>query len=220
VRAIIFDLDGTLFQTEKIVIPAFQKAFIWLKEQGKYHGKIPTEEEILAVTGDTIDHLWDRLLPNADIQVKETMNKKALEIELELLNKGKGELYPGVIDTLNQLLKEGWNLFIASNGLGPYVKGVLHAKGIDSLFTEIYAAGEAGTKSKVDLVYKCIEAHQITKGYMVGDRSSDVEAGKKNQLCVIGCQYANFPQFGEVDELKDADIKIKSINELLKVITP
>ena len=33
-KALIFDLDGTLFQTEKVAVPAFQEAFVWLKNKG------------------------------------------------------------------------------------------------------------------------------------------------------------------------------------------
>ncbi|SFJ36942.1 HAD family hydrolase [Thermoflavimicrobium dichotomicum] len=219
-RAIFFDLDGTLFQTEKIAVPAFQQAFIWLKEQGEYDGEIPTEADILSVTGMTIEQLWAHLLPNATEEMKERMNQKALEIELKLINEGKGELYPKTEETLVQLRERGWTLFIASNGLGPYVHGVLEATGILPLFQDIYAAGEHQTRSKVDLVRKCIQQYDVTEGYMVGDRSSDVEAGKMNQLKVIGCRYTEFPKFGSLDELKEADYKIGAFDELLQVIRP
>ncbi|MMZ68855.1 bifunctional 5'-methylthioadenosine/S-adenosylhomocysteine nucleosidase/phosphatase [compost metagenome] len=47
---------------------------------------------------------------------------------------------------------------------------------------------------------------------MVGDRSSDVEAGKKNGRVVIGCAYAGF---GQATELQGADVLISNFNELL-----
>ena len=40
----------------------------------------------------------------------------------------------------------------------------------------------------------------------IGDRRSDVEAGKANGLRVIGCQYEGFPQFGSKNELQGANL--------------
>ncbi|MNP85892.1 hypothetical protein D3C76_1858310 [compost metagenome] len=46
---------------------------------------------------------------------------------------------------------------------------------------------------------------------MVGDRSSDVEAGLKNGLTVIGCDYAGF---GDGEELNGSHVRIRSFLEL------
>lgn len=47
---------------------------------------------------------------------------------------------------------------------------------------------------------------------MIGDRSSDVEAGIANGLTVVGCDYAAFKKR---DELVLADLVIRSLQELL-----
>ncbi|MNR58572.1 bifunctional 5'-methylthioadenosine/S-adenosylhomocysteine nucleosidase/phosphatase [compost metagenome] len=49
---------------------------------------------------------------------------------------------------------------------------------------------------------------------MVGDRSSDVEAGRSNGLGVVGCAYA---VYGRQEELKDADKLITDFRELLEL---
>ncbi|MNP82256.1 bifunctional 5'-methylthioadenosine/S-adenosylhomocysteine nucleosidase/phosphatase [compost metagenome] len=49
---------------------------------------------------------------------------------------------------------------------------------------------------------------------MVGDRSSDVEAGKQNGQSVIGCAYAGF---GAETELVGADVLISSFDELIQL---
>jgi phosphoglycolate phosphatase-like HAD superfamily hydrolase len=123
-----------------------------------------------------------------------------------------------VKETLLALKERGFPLFIASNGVGPYVRGALEAKDLLSIFSGIYTAGDHQTKSKVDLVGLLKEQHRIKEGFMVGDRSSDVEAGKQNGLFVIGCRYAGFPQFGQRDELAGADFVISSFAEILDVV--
>lgn len=49
---------------------------------------------------------------------------------------------------------------------------------------------------------------------MVGDRHSDIEAGSLNKLITIGCQYG----FGDENEIKDADIKVNRIQDILPII--
>jgi phosphoglycolate phosphatase len=217
-KAIIFDLDGTLFQTEKVGVPAFRETFAQLRRDGLYQGELPTDEKIRSVFGMTHEEIWETLLPQSSDEVRHLADKLMLAKELELFEKGVGQCYPGVEETLNQLVAQGWTLFIASNGVGPYVRGALSSKGLISLFKGIYTAGDYETETKVDLVRICKETHGITHGFMVGDRSSDVRAGKENGLTVIGCRYADFPQFGKEDELQGADHTVSTFPELLIIV--
>ncbi|MDF2835958.1 MAG: haloacid dehalogenase, partial [Paenibacillus sp.] len=89
----------------------------------------------------------------------------------------------------------------------------------DPLFDGLYSAGEYGTASKVDLVARLLQDHGLTPSkdiWMVGDRSSDVEAGSKNGLTTVGCAYA---VYGKQAELSGADIRISSFPELLSIQT-
>lgn len=217
--AIIFDLDGTLLQTEKVGLPAFREAFIYLQQKGLYDGEIPSDERIQSVFGLTHKELWTLLLPDSSEEVRNLADQKMLEKELELFEQGKGECYPGVVETLIQLVEQGWALFIASNGAGPYVRSALNSNGLISLFKGIYTAGEYETETKVDLVRICKETHHITHGFMVGDRGSDMLAGKENGLATIGCRYRGFSQFGRQDELREADHIVSSFPELLGIVS-
>jgi len=57
-----------------------------------------------------------------------------------------------------------------------------------------------------------LETHSIGSACMIGDRASDIEAGKMNGLFCIGCAYSGF---GSVQELQEADMVIHSFEELL-----
>lgn len=216
-RALIFDLDGTLFQTEKVAVPAFQETIQILQAEG-WGGMTPTAQQIQSVFGMTHEEIWHHLLPHADHDIKHRADHLLVEKELSLLANGHGELFPEVEETLERLKRQGWALFIASNGGGVYVRGALDSKGLTPLFQGIYAAGEHRTKTKVELVRLCKEEHGITEGYMIGDRSSDVEAGKANGLTVIGCRYVGFPQFGTQDELVAADYTIDSFGQIEQIV--
>ncbi len=215
-EAMIFDMDGTLFQTESLLIPAYHATFDEMRREGSYTDETPDENIIIGCLGMLLPEIWRRVLPDADEQVRQRADELFVRYELEYLEKGYGELYPGVAEILNRLKASGIRLFVASNGLEGYVRGVARMKGITPLFEELYSAGEHQTSSKVDLVRLLLERHNLRDAWMVGDRSSDVEAGLKNNLTVIGCDYAGF---GDGSELNGSHVRIRSFAELPELFT-
>ncbi len=212
--AIIFDFDGTLFQTEKLAIPSFKKTFQQLENDGYHLGNFPSEEKMLSVIGMTLDDIWRNLLPNLPIAAHQRANNYMLHNELEAVKENYGALYPDVVETLMLLKNKGYRLFIASNGVKDYITGISEAFRIDHFFDAIYTAGEFQTETKKDLVNILLENHSINKGFMVGDRHSDVEAGIANKLYVVGCDFG----FSSGDELLHANVIIKEFNQLIDII--
>lgn len=212
VEAMIFDLDGTLFKAETLMLPAYHQTFEQLREEGLYTGPTPPEERILSALGMLLDDIWKKVMPEADKALRVRANDLLLKYQMVELEHGGGELYPQVAETLQELRERNVRLFVASNGLEGYVKSVVQAKGLHPLFEALYSAGEYKTSTKVELVKLLLQEHRVQSAWMVGDRSSDVEAGKENGLRVIGCRYADF---GDSHELDQADAVINSFSELL-----
>lgn len=212
IRTIIFDLDGTLFQTEKLAIPAFYDTIKRLKEEELYNGDMPSEEHLKSQFGKVNDEIWPDVLPGASKEVIEKANEYMEYYELTRLKKGQGNPYPGVTRTLKALHNHGYRLCIASNGGKNYVHGVaeFHFPG---LFTEVYSAGGQQTETKVDMVKIIKERFDDGPMVMVGDRSSDIAAGKENGFYSIGCTYG----FSSEDELAQADHIIKDFTELKEI---
>lgn len=216
-QAMLFDLDGTLFRTETLLLPAYHAAFDRLRAEGLYEGATPPEERILGGLGMLLEHIWEQVMPETSPETRQRADVLLLEEQSQGLRRGEGELYEGVADALAELRRRGIRLFIASNGLEAYVKEVPHYRGVGDLFEGFYSAGEYRTRSKVDLVRLLMDKHALSpeSTWMVGDRSSDVEAGKKNGLFVVGCDYAGFRKKGELD---GADVRIGSFPEILKLL--
>lgn len=213
-EAIVFDMDGTLFQTETLLIPAYHKLFDVLRAEGLFEGDTPPEERILNSLGMLLDEIWMNVMPEASEATRLRADELLLELEVEGLKLGNHALYPQVKETLQALYEQGARLFVASNGLEDYVKGVAGAHEIMPLFEGVYSAGEYSTPSKVNLLEILLTKHHISHAWMVGDRSSDVEAGKKNGQTVIGCAYAGF---GREDELHGSDAVIMDFTQLLEL---
>lgn len=214
-EAVIFDLDGTLFQTETLLETVHRRVFETLRSEGLYEKPLPSIDILLGSLGMVLSDIWKRVMPDGSPEAHERANVLMLQYEMEELAGGCGRLYPGVVETLRELRERGIRLFISSNGLEEYVKGVPAVKGIGDLFEGMYSAGEFATTTKVDLVRRLLDTFGVERAWMVGDRSSDVEAGKSNGLFVVGCDYAGFGREGELD---GSDAVIRTFPDLLKLL--
>ncbi|MBT2287675.1 HAD hydrolase-like protein [Paenibacillus albidus] len=211
-EAMVFDMDGTLFQTESLLLPAYHKMFDVLREEGLYTAPTPPEERILGSLGMLLADIWKNVMPEADEQVHRRADELLLKLEIEGLEAGGTLLYPQVIETLTALKARGVRLFVASNGLEDYIHSIVVVHELKELFEGLYSAGGQGTATKTELLRILLDNHGISDAWMVGDRSSDVEAGKGNNQTVIGCAYAGF---GRQDELKGSDVIITAFDELI-----
>ncbi|MNB68721.1 Haloacetate dehalogenase H-2 [compost metagenome] len=211
-EAIIFDMDGTLFQTESLLLPAYHKMFDILREEGLYSGPTPPEERILSGLGQLLSEIWKNVLPDVDEAVHRRASEILMKLEIEGLEAGISTLYPGVEGTLRKLKERGVRLFVCSNGLEDYIHSIVTVHRLQDVFEGLYSAGGQGTSTKVQLLRLLLDHFGIGKAWMVGDRSSDVQAGKENGQTVIGCGYAGF---GRDEELKGSDVIISSFDELI-----
>ncbi|WP_336784584.1 HAD hydrolase-like protein [Paenibacillus sp. MMO-177] len=213
-EAVIFDMDGTLFETATLLETVHERLFRTLREEGLYD-RTPPLDDLLGCLGMLLEDIWRKLMPGSSEAARLRADELMVQYELEELEAGRGRLYPQTAETLKSLKEQGIKLFVASNGLEAYVKEVARFQGIAELFDGLYSAGEFQTASKVDLVARLLSDHQVKTAWMVGDRSSDVEAAKGNGLVAIGCAYAGY---GRDSELADADVCIQAMPELLSLL--
>jgi len=212
--AILFDMDGTLLQTEKLSTPAFQRTFEQLREQGMWEGPTPDEKALINVLGMTIEQLWIKLLPGADEATKKAADAFLLENEIKLIKERITDLYPGVRETLQRLYEEGYALFIASNGQEEYIDAICEEYELKPLFTDLYSAGRFQTSTKKDLVAMLLRDYDVKQAVMVGDRHSDIEAGLANGLFTIGCDFG----FAKPGELEGANVVIHHFSEVVSYL--
>ncbi|HJV47569.1 MAG TPA: HAD hydrolase-like protein [Bacillota bacterium] len=212
--AVIFDMDGTLLKTEEVALPAFKKTFETLKEEGLFTDKIPDDDDLTGVFGMTLEDIWNKLLPGQSAEVMKKADQLMLTYELEILKQGGVHLYPSVIEMLRKLNKEKIPVFVASNGLDEYIRGVCSCFEMTEYFMDLYSAGRFQTESKDDLVERLLSDFKIERAIMVGDRKSDIQAGKANHLFTVGCQYG----FSDEGELAHADVIIKDFKELWPIV--
>jgi phosphoglycolate phosphatase-like HAD superfamily hydrolase len=203
---LIFDLDGTLFQTETVTIPAVRQSF-WA--QGL---PVPTTEEICSFFGKPGSefHAW---LASRCPQDKTSELMAAIDrTELELISQ-TGELYPQIQEVLATLRASVGQMAVCSNGPQTYVERVLAVHGLRLFFDAVkYRRSDQDTKP--GMIRELLEHLASRPAIVIGDRRDDIEAAHQNGLKVISATYG----YGWVEELGSADAAASSPSELPRLV--
>ncbi|MGG0813032.1 HAD hydrolase-like protein [Paenibacillus alvei] len=213
IQSFIFDMDGTLFQTDKILESSLEDTFNHLKSRNKWDKETPIDK-YREIMGAPLPKVWETLLPNHSIEVREQTDAYFLERLIENIKSGKGDLYPNVKEVFSFLKENNCSIYIASNGLIAYLDAIVKFYHLDNWVTETCSIQQIESLNKSDLVKTIIDKYGITHGAVVGDRISDINAAKDNGLVAIGCNF----DFAQEDELAKADVVIENLNELKSIL--
>lgn len=208
-KPIAFDLDGTLFQAHLVGLPAYTAVFTRLKS-AKLIEEMP-RLEFSSFFGLTGPEIWRLALPHSSEDVRETAAKWMDEEERKQLECGAGELYPGVMETLDQLYRQGHPLLVVSNGTESYVKAVCRNFGLAPMLAGVYSAGEYRTETKGRLLKIAVEELGLEPGLMVGDRGKDMDAALANGFTAVACTYG----YGSKEEFSRAHHVIDEVGQVL-----
>ncbi|QPC45896.1 HAD hydrolase-like protein [Mangrovibacillus cuniculi] len=211
-KAIIFDMDGTLFQTDLILERALEATFHMLREKGLWDGPTPLKV-YQKIMGVPLSVVWQTLCPNHSSEVHESSNDYFQEALIGLIKQKRGALYDDVESTL-EVLSQEYTLFIASNGVTDYLQAIVETYELHKFVTKTYSIDLIANGSKTDLVRLIKEENEIVFGYVVGDRISDFAAGSGNDLTSIGVKF----DYAQEKELQQADIVVERFEELIDVI--
>ncbi|OBA05009.1 nucleosidase [Bacillus subtilis] len=213
-QSLIFDMDGTLFQTDHILELSLEDAFDFLRSLGKWDMVTPIQK-YREIMGVPLPEVWKILLPNHSNEIRQKMDAYFLERLIANINQGKGALYPHVEEIFSYLRDNDYSIFIASNGLIEYLKAIVSFYQLDRWVTETFSIQQIHTLNKGDLVNTILKKYGIQQAAVVGDRLSDINAAKDNGLMAIGCHF----DFAQEEELAQADFVIHDLIEL-KTLLP
>lgn len=213
VQSLIFDMDGTLFQTDKILELSLVDTFNHLRSLNKWDTVTPIDK-YREIMGVPLPKVWEVLLPNHSDEVREQTDAYFLERLVENIRSGKGALYPNVKEVFSYLKANNCSIYIASNGLTEYLNAIVSYYNLDKWVTETFSIQQIQTLDKGDLVKTILKKYDIKKAAVVGDRLSDIYAAKDNGLTAIGCNF----DFAQEDELSQADLVIDDLIELTTLL--
>ena len=206
-NTLIFDLDGTLIHTAKLVLPAFHRAIRCFPQY-----PLPSERMMLGTFGMPDDEIWETLMPTATPDERAAAHRLCDEFIREDLFR-HDVLLPDARDVLTALRDRGHTLTIASNCGVAYLDAVLDSQGIRPLFDRPLCLQSVNGRRKADILTAHFQHFPRMSAVMIGDRKTDIEAAQAHGIPAIGCDF--HAGFGENHELAGAAHIIQSLGELL-----
>lgn len=207
IDSIIFDMDGTLWDSTPEVAEAFNKV---LKERHPEVKDEVTKERLKSLFGLPLDLIAVKLYQSVSKAQAVSVMKECCEYECAYLAKYGARLYDGLEETLKKL-SGVFKLFIVSNCQEGYIQCFFEAyPQLRKYFTDFEYPGRSG-KLKADNIQIIIERNRLMEPVYVGDTQGDADAAKEAGVPFIFARYG----FGDVKEYRDV---IDSFSELAEKI--
>ena len=200
VDGIIFDLDGTLWDSCRVVAES------WTRTMQQVYGseRVFTVDDIKAIMGLTATEIGAKLFPDHGDRAME-LCLRCMDDELDYISDHSGDVYPGVEEMLSQLSRR-WPLFIVSNCQDGYIQCFFGATGLGKYIKDIECEGATGLGKAENIKLIC-RRNGLESPVYVGDTAGDERSAKSAGCCFVHASYG----FGTVQA---PDAVINSVAEL------
>lgn len=205
VDGILFDLDGTLWNSVSAILPAWQKV-AW-EEAG-----VRLEyDDLASIMGMTPQEIGARFFPSLSPEEQLRLAMRGCREECAELSETGGILYPGVEEVLLRLSAE-YPLMIVSNCMDGYIQAFLKAHRLEAVFTD-YEYPERSGLDKGGNIRLVTERNHLSHPVYVGDTQRDADASASAGVPFVFASYG----FGKVQR-EDYSFCLRDFCQLPEII--
>lgn len=190
---IIFDLDGTLWDSSEQVAGAWSVILSRRSEMDKRVRSLVTGEDMRGYMGKTMEVIAALMLPDTDEKTRLEIMDECGEYENEYLSGHGGKLYPDLERELDRLSKS-FKLFIVSNCQSGYIETFLEYHKLGKYFADFECPGGTGL-AKAENIRIIMERNSLDRAVYVGDTQGDLDASDSAGVPFIHAAYG----FGTVN---------------------
>jgi phosphoglycolate phosphatase-like HAD superfamily hydrolase len=196
VKAVLFDIDGTLVDSNEFHVLAWDEA---IRNAGRAVGRDALRIQI----GKGSDNLLPSLFPDAGTAQRQAMAKDHGDIIRErYLPQVKA--FPGATELIARLHESGIKVLLASSAGQSDIEHYIELLGIRELLTATVSADDVAKSKPYGDIFACalkkvfpLEAQEV---FAVGDTPYDVESAAKCHIRTIAVLSGGFSK----DDLQDA----------------
>ena len=202
---IIFDVDGTLWDSTPVVEKAWNDA---LKDNG--YGDISvTADQLKGLFGLPMPDIINAIMPGVPQEEQDAFAPKCYSYEHEYLEREAGRVYPGILETMRELAKTH-KVFIVSNCQAGYIELFLRKTGVSDAVTDHVCLGD-NDLLKADNIRLIVDKYNLKNAVYIGDIQGDANSSYEAGVEFIHAAYG----FGKVDRCYAA---VNEPSELIDVI--
>jgi len=210
VRALIFDLDGTLIDSKRDLIHSVNAMLVEMGREALH------EDTIAGYIGRGAPQLVAQALGNG---ATDEERERALKFFLAYYEEHKMDstgAYPGVLDALEEL--QGFSMAVLTNKPVRVSVRILQALGLAKFFRAVYGGNSFETKKPDPLgARKILGEFGAAPGeaMLIGDSEVDVQTARNAGTWAVAVNYG----FGTHDrEAYPADAYLKKLTDLVPLV--
>jgi pyrophosphatase PpaX len=207
IRAILFDIDGTLLDTFDYIYGAFEHTF-------EVHGiaRLP-HEQISQLMGGPLEEVYGKMAPGRDATALAETHRQFQEQNVNL-----AKLFPNTVMVLDALKQRGFKLATITTRSNRTSVLSLEQNGIAGYF-DIVVSSEDVLHHKPDPepIFKALRDLEVkpVDAIMIGDTSADIMAGKNAGTMTVAALYGFG---GERLRHLQPDYAIGDLKDLLAIV--
>ena len=190
-RLVIFDVDGTLVDSQSHIVAAMTAAF---EAEGR---PVPAVPDILGVVGLSLPVAIGTLAPDLAPERAERMVDAYRKAFFDLrVGNAASPLYPGAVEALQALAAADEVLLgIATGKSRRGLDHILEAHGIAHHFATIQVADQHPSKPHPAMVLAALAETGVApaNAVMIGDTEFDIEMGRAAGVRTIGVSWGYHP---------------------------
>jgi len=203
--SIIFDLDGTLWDSSEEVCIAWNEV---LKDFNIGRKEV-TVDDMASCMGMLLADIGKKLFPDLEDELVLKLITSCCHKENEYLAKNGAKLYDNLELVLEKLSKK-YKLFIVSNCNDGYIESFFAAHKLEKYFTDTECPGRTGL-NKAENNKLIIKRNNLKSPIYVGDTQGDCNSAKEAGIPFVYAKYG----FGK--DVKGYDYTIDNIEKLLEL---
>jgi len=208
IKAIIFDMDGVLVDSEPFHIEIENRQFAL--------NRIPiSDEEHQSYMGSTSVVMWNKIAEHhkLPIPVDELIEQNRLESIRYFSALNEIPVMPGLIDLLEKLHTKNYPLAVASSSYPEIIELVLAKTNLRKYFRVVVSGQEAGkSKPEPDIFILAAQKLQVKPEHclVVEDSANGIKAANAAGMSCVAYQGPG----ADPKEQKEADAIVKSFDQL------
>jgi len=209
IKAVLFDFDGTLADTNPLIIRTFEETFASMLPDRPL-----TKEEILDCVGPTLEQTGIKYFSERSTEFVEAYRELNSLYHDDMI-----EVYPGIEEMLERLHKKGLKLAVVSSKKRDFVIRGLKQTNLFEYFDYIVAADDVEhPKPHTEPFDIVMEEYGATPNecLMVGDNSHDIDGARNAGIKSIAVGWA-FKGIEYVKSLKP-DYIVNDAIEIVEIV--
>ncbi len=213
---IIFDCDGTLVDSQHMIVDAMNAAFA----AQKLHP--PSRLQTLAIVGLSLPQAFARLAGQYPLAVQQQLAegyKEAYRLMLAMPVQ-REPLYDGIAELVKALHGAGATLGVATGKSRMGLNRVLADHNLTPYFATLQTADDAASKPNPEMLHRCARETglPLQSIIMIGDTSFDMHMARAAGARAIGVTWG----YHSVDELNEsgAHVIAHSVEDLRIMLIP